>query len=271
MGEKGIFIIFSIWTIKNLNINEKIILSDIYNKSQLKKFKGYTKKINVLSNELNLKESTIKEIFKKLIREKLITRKPLNKKNSKGQIKTLLVYRYINYKELEKAERFIISKENYFYKKSQKGIFISYEEIRKINNWNMLERYKKSQTLFFILFILIKKKSFMIDNYNFYFLRFSINELSEFLGMTRQTISKYIKSLCIIQNYNSIKSCLLFKIADIENYKEIEFMNNIHISTYDLLDISKSIKENEVIDITSLYLINKELLELLNLDFIKGA
>ena len=27
---KGIFIPFDIWTIKNLNINEKLILSDIY-------------------------------------------------------------------------------------------------------------------------------------------------------------------------------------------------------------------------------------------------
>ena len=31
---KGIFIPLEIWNIKNLNINEKLILSDIYNKEK---------------------------------------------------------------------------------------------------------------------------------------------------------------------------------------------------------------------------------------------
>ncbi len=120
---QGIFIDYKIWTIDNLNLNEKIILADIHNKSKLKGYKGYIKKTNTISEEIGIQESNVIEAFKTLSKKGYINNSPVRKLN-KGVVKTLINYRNINKELFKKAERFEIDEENSFYKKNNQGILI---------------------------------------------------------------------------------------------------------------------------------------------------
>ena len=63
---KGIFIPLEIWSIKNLNINEKLVLSDIYNKEKQSEKKEYNTKAETLTEILSINSDTVKDIFNTL-------------------------------------------------------------------------------------------------------------------------------------------------------------------------------------------------------------
>ena len=125
---KGIFIPFDIWTIKNLNINEKLILSDIYNKSKNKDFKGYNKKANTIVIDLNINEFIAKDIFNSLQKKGYI-KSNVEVHRNQGSFKRSLPYREIIQENFQSAKRFKIPDDNIFLRNGEKGIFLSKDDI----------------------------------------------------------------------------------------------------------------------------------------------
>lgn len=263
--EQGIFIPMEIWTIKKMNLNEKIILSDICNKSQLKDFKGYVKKIDTLANENGINKLQVEKTLKNLTKKGLIYSKVVRKKQD-GKIKTIVNYRAVNYEALVKAEKFKIDDENRFFKKNKKGIFINYIDLQALNSWYISRQddkknYKKLQLENFILFLILKRVMFFDEKTLLYLARFKKNELAEFTDIARQTIYNIIESLLKHKNNitrkKEIKGAKLYKLKDFEldifEGMLREFIDPSYYENY--------------FDDTDLYLINSPFLNEINLNF----
>ena len=233
--EKGIFIPMEIWTIKNLNMNEKLILSDIYQKRKLENFKGYNKKSITLFDELGILESQVKKIFETLQAKGYIFSNPTYLR-TRGEIKKVLANRDINIEALRNAERFIIPVDNIFYKDSKQGVFILFDDIRKINSFKFTREEKsyraKNRDRFLILYLLIIKIAFFMPQYfntgiNPLFVRFKIKDLTEFTGWSYKTVFDHIKNLASNLTYNKISYKLLYNLGKLEDYELIYNKFNI--------------------------------------------
>lgn len=236
--EKGIFIPMEIWTIKNLNINEKLILSDIFKKKELENFKGYNKKSITLFEELGLLESQVKKIFETLQAKGYIFSNPTYLR-TRGEIKKVLANRDIDIEALRNAERFTIPEDNIFYKDSKQGVFILFDDIIKINSFSFTreeKRYKaKNRDRFLILYLLIIKIAFFMPKYfntgiNPLFVRFKIKDLTEFTGWNYKTVLEHIKSLTSFYNYNKESYKLLYNLGKLEDYELM--YNNFNIKPF---------------------------------------
>ncbi len=223
---KGIFIPFDIWTIKNLNINEKLILSDIYNKSEKNDFKGYNKKAITIVMDLNIKESTAKDIFNSLQKKGYI-KSNVEVHRNQGSFKRSLPRREIIKENFQNAKRFKIPDDNIFLRNGEKGIFLSTNDIYILNNWRTEKEnktlYNDIRTRFLILILIIRKIAFIKDCYicDLLFARFTIKDISEFTGMTRQSVSKYIKELTEKRTYNNETIRILCDLSNKEVYQEV--------------------------------------------------
>lgn len=164
--EQGIFIPLVIWTIKNLNINEKLILSDIYNKELHTGKKEYNTKAETLKDILSLDIFTVKNIFDSLQRKGYISSNAEIFKDLKGRFKKGLPRRYINQDNFKNAKRFIIPENNIFLRNGEQGIFFNYDDLIFLNAWSMTtenfynEKIKlraKTTNKHLILFLIIKK------------------------------------------------------------------------------------------------------------------
>lgn len=263
--EQGIFIPMEIWRIKKMNLNEKIILSDIYNKSQLKDFKGYVKKIDTLANETRINKLQIIKAFENLTKKGFIFSNVARKKQD-GKIKTVINRRTINYEALAKAEKFKIDDENKFFRKNKKGIFVSYSDLWALNSWYISRQddkknYKKLQLENFILFLILKRVMFFDEKTLLYLARFKKNELAEFTDIARQTIYNIIESL--LKNKKNtfrkkeIRGAKLYKLKDFEP----DFFRGM------LSDFIEPTYYQDYFDDIDLYLINNPFLNKINLDF----
>lgn len=223
---KGIFIPFDIWTIKNLNINEKLILSDIYNKSKNKDFKGYNKKANTIVIDLNINEFIAKDIFNSLQKKGYI-KSNVEVHRNQGSFKRSLPYREIIQENFQSAKRFKIPDDNIFLRNGEKGIFLSKDDIYILNGWRVEKEnkifYSDIRTRFLILILIIRKIAFLKDCYicDLLFARFTIKDISEFTGMTRQSVSKYIKELTEKRNYKNEIIRILCDLSNKEVYQEL--------------------------------------------------
>lgn len=269
---QGIFIDYKIWTTLNLSFNEKLVLSDIYKKSQLNDFKGYIKKPETLAEETGINKNNIDKALKNLKGKGYITSNTIRKKYN-GQIKTVINYRGIDIDVLNNAKRFEINEENKFYIKNKEGIFISFRDLQAINSWSRNRKkdskisYKKIQLENLILFFILQRSSFYDNSIYCYLARFKKLELSEFLGISRQSIYSFIEMLLSERSFNlnnngdtkTVKGNKLYKIRDLGAKKifnlleELEDINIEHI--------------NYISDDDFLYIINTEFLTSLNLDF----
>lgn len=289
---KGILIVKNIWTIKNLNINEKLIVSDIYQKSLLDNFNGYNKKIETLSQELGLNQDTITEILKTLVKKGYIIREPLIKRNQ-GKFKTVLPRRFLNEENIEKAERFNISEDNIFFRNSKGDVYISFSDIIKINSWYKdvgdKKRYSAIRNQLLMLFLILKKISYINDQvqeiqgieYSL-MARFTIEDISEFMGITRKTIGLYLNGnkdtigLTQRQGFGKKQVRLLYRLSDNEAYEELIKDYGIYIGTRWNKISSSKIQEivneelEEVVpkdETTTLYYINYAEMININLNF----
>ena len=289
---KGILIVKNIWTIKNLNINEKLIVSDIYQKSLLDNFNGYNKKIETLSEELGLNQDTITEILKTLVKKGYITREPLIKRNQ-GKFKTVLPRRFLNMENIKSAERFSISEDNIFFRNGKKGVYIIFSDIRKINSWYKgvgdKKRYSTIRNQLLMLFLILKKISYIneqvqeIQGIEYSLMaRFTIEDIAEFMGITRKTIGLYLNGnkdtigLTQRQGFGKRQVRLLYRISDDEVYKELIKDYGLYIGTrLGRIEDSKiqEIEEDNWIenipkdDSKTLYYINYAEMMNINLDF----
>lgn len=269
---QGIFIDYKIWTILNLSFNEKLILSDIYKKSQLNDFKGYIKKTETLAEETGINKNNIDEALKNLREKGYITSNTIRKKYN-GQIKTVINYRNIKFEALNNAERFQINEDNKFYSKNKEGIFISFRDLQAINSWSRSRKkdskisYKKIQLENLILFFILQRSSFYDDLMYCYLARFKKLELSEFLGISRQSIYGFIEMLLSERSFNlnnngdakTVKGNKLYKIRDLgvkKIFNLLEELEEINIEHIDYMSNDDF-----------LYIINTEFLKSLNLDF----
>lgn len=263
--EQGIFIPMEIWRIKKMNLNEKLILSDIYNKSQLKDFKGYVKKIDTLVDETGINKLQIIKAFENLTKKGLIFSNVARKKQD-GKIKTIVNYRTINYEALTKTEKFKIDDENKFFRKNKKGIFISYSDLWALNSWYISRQddkknYKKIQLENFVLFLILKRAMFFDEKTLLYLARFKKNELAEFTDIARQTIYNVIESLLKYKKNTlrkkEIRGAKLYKLKDFELDIFEEMLKNFIDPTY----------YQDYFDDIDLYLINSPFLNEINLNF----
>lgn len=294
--DKGILITSDIWLIKNLNLNEKLILSDIYQKSFLDNFNGYNKKIETLSLELGLNQNTITEILKGLVKKGYIVREPLIKRNQ-GKFKTILPRRFLNVENIKNAKKFNVSKDNIFYRNCNGEVYISFRDIKKINSWYKgtedKKRYSTIRSQLLMLFLILKKVSYINtlvkENIGIEYslmARFTIEDIAEFMGMTRKTIGIYlngnndIKGLTQKQLFGKQQIRILYKLSDEIAYEELVKEKGIYLATqwnkikdskiqnieYD--DFAQSIpKDNS----KTLYYINYQEMMAINLDFsLKG-
>lgn len=269
---QGIFIDYKIWTILNLSFNEKLILSDIYKKNQLNDFKGYIKKPETLAEETGINKNNIDKALKNLREKGYITSNTIRKKYN-GQIKTVINYRNIKFEALNNAERFQINEDNKFYSKNKEGIFISFRDLQAINSWSRSRKkdskisYKKIQLENLILFFILQRSSFYDDLMYCYLARFKKLELSEFLGISRQSIYGFIEMLLSERSFNlnnngdakTVKGNKLYKIRDLgvkKIFNLLEELEEINIEHIDYMSNDDF-----------LYIINTEFLKSLNLDF----
>lgn len=251
--EQGIFIPFEIWTIKNLNINEKLVLSDIYNKEIHSGRTEYNAKAETLSEILFLNTYMIKIIFENLKRKKYISCNPERFTDGKGRFKTGISRRYINYENFKNAERFIIPENNIFLRNGEKGIYFNIHDLYFLNAWSKTKTNEKNEKIklrakitnkHLILFLIIKKIAFFHGElYNNLFARFNIKDIVEFTGMARQTISLYIKDFTEIGSYNQKRIRLLYDLSKEHIYNEL--FNKLGDTTI-LTDYRKKTKEIEV-------------------------
>ena len=251
--EQGIFIPFEIWTIKNLNINEKLVLSDIYNKEIHSGRTEYNAKAETLSEILSLNTYMIKIIFENLKRKKYISCNPERFTDGKGRFKTGISRRYINYENFKNAERFIIPENNIFLRNGEKGIYFNIHDLDFLNAWSKTKTNEENEKIklrakitnkHLILFLIIKKIAFFHGElYNNLFARFNIKDIVEFTGMVRQTISPYIKALTEKDLYNKKQIRFLYDLSKEHIYNEL--FNKLEDTTV-LTDYRKNTKEIEV-------------------------
>lgn len=272
--DKGIFIPMIIWKIKNLNINEKLVLSDIFNKRELTNFSGYNKSIRTLFDEMLLFESNVKEIFKTLNKKGYIFSNPTYYRN-KGEIKKVLANRDINIEALNNAERFTIPDDNIFYKDSKQGVFIPFDDIIKINGYSREGKGKsykaKNRDRFLILYLLIIKIGFYNTQYfntriNPIFVRFKINDLVEFTGMSYKTVLEYIKSLTRYYYYNKDPYKILYNLGKKEDYELL--VNDFNIKPFQKCT-GKEIAINDGWDIKELWTDTDRTLYFINTEALK--
>ena len=268
--KKGIFIPFTIWTIKNLNINEKLILSDIYNKSQLENFSGYIKRNETLQKEMGLNEKEINEIFKSLKRKGYIENNPIRNR-FKGQFKTVLSQRNLQQNNINNADRFVISQDNGLFESGIYGCFFSFAQIKWLNSLKEGDKKHKLLTKFLILHILIQRVM-CVDISGNSFSRFTIKDVSDFMGQSRQATARYI--------YGDDKTVGLTERTTL-NGEEGRFLYSL--SDKQALEELQSIKKGELLPENKLYLvdfmgevieidkINKVNLYFINLDFLSKA
>ena len=251
--EQGIFIPFEIWTIKNLNINEKLVLSDIYNKEIHSGRTEYNAKAETLSEILSLNTYMIKIIFENLKRKKYISCNPERFTDGKGRFKTGISRRYINYENFKNAERFIIPENNIFLRNGEKGIYFNIHDLDFLNAWSKTKTNEENEKIklrakitnkHLILFLIIKKIAFFHGElYNNLFARFNIKNIVEFTGMVRQTIGPYIKALTEKDLYNKKQIRFLYDLSKEHIYNEL--FNKLEDTTV-LTDYRKNTKEIEV-------------------------
>ena len=250
--EQGIFIPFEIWTIENLNINEKIVLSDIHNKEISSGKNEYNTKAETLSETLFLSEYMIKIIFDNLQKKGYISSNPEVYRNQ-GRFKKGIPRRYIKHENLKNAEKFMTPENNIFLRDGENGIYFNIHDLNFLNGWSKTKTNKDNEKIklrakitnkHLILFLIIKKISFFHGElYNNLFARFKIKDLVEFTGMVQQTISPYIKDLTKMDAYSQKKIRFLYKLSDIEVYNEL--YNKLE-DTAVLTDNWKSSREIEV-------------------------
>lgn len=229
--EQGIFIPFEIWTIKNLNINEKLILSDIYNKETYSGKKEYNTKAETLVSILFLDIFSINNIFNNLQKKGYIKSNPERFTDGKGRFKTGLSRRCTIYDNLKNTERFIIPKGNIFLRNGENGIYFNIHDLNFLNGWSITKTNKENENIrlrakttntHLILFLIIKKISFFRGElYNNLFARFNIKDIVEFTGMTRQTIGVYLKDLTEIKHYNKNPIRILYNLSKEKIYSEL--------------------------------------------------
>lgn len=227
--EQGIFIPFDIWTIKDLNINEKLVLSDIHNKELHSEKKEYNIKAETLSYILHLDIFTIKNIFNSLQKKGYIASNPEVYRNQ-GQYKKTIARRHIKQDNFLNAKRFIIPEGNIFLRNGEKGVFFNDHDLYFLNAWSRtIENFdndkiklrSKTTNKHLIMILIIRKISFFHEKSECFFARFSIKDLVEFTGMTRQTISLYIKILTSLDSYKQKRIRFLYKLSDKERYTEL--------------------------------------------------
>src|SRR3712207_1299878 len=199
--EKGIFIPLEIWTIKKMTFYEKLVLSDMWNQEKRieQNYKGYNKTETTLEEDFYIKNGN--EVFKSLRKKGLIYANSDYYREKKG-IRRGLPNRKIDKENFNNVERFEIKKENTILRKGEKGIHISYLEIKSINNWSRSGKGKTLRhdvtTRFLILNILIHRTGFYLgqrEESMFLCIRYNIQDLANFMGMTRQTVSKHCRNL----------------------------------------------------------------------------
>ena len=251
--EQGIFIPFEIWTIKNLNINEKLVLSDIHNKEISSGKNEYNTKAETLSEILFLNTYMIKIIFDNLQKKGYVSSNPEVYRNQ-GRFKKGIPRRYTNHENLRKAERFIIPENNIFLRNGENGIYFNIHDLNFLNGWSKTKTNKDNEKIklrakitnkHLILFLIIKKIAFFHGElYNNLFARFNIKDIVEFTGMVRQTISPYIKDFTEIGSYNQKRIRLLYDLSKEHIYNEL--YNKLE-NTAVLTNYWRSKKEIEVI------------------------
>ena len=251
--EQGIFIPFDIWTIKNLNINEKLTLSDIYNKEIHSGRTEYNTKAETLENILFLDIHTINNIFNNLQKKKYISSNP-EKYRNQGRFKTGKPRRYINHENLKNAERFIIPENNIFLRNGENGIYFNINDLYFLNGWSKTKTNKENEKIklrakitnkHLILFLIIKKIAFFHGElYNNLFARFNIKDIVDFTGIGRKTIGIYIKDFTEIGSYNQKRIRLLYDLSKEHIYNEL--FNKLGDTTI-LTDYRRNTKEIEVI------------------------
>ena len=275
--EQGIFIPFDIWTIKNLNINEKLVLSDIYNKELYSGKREYNTKSETLKDVLYLDIFTINNIFNSLQKKDYVLSNPEKFKDGKGRFKTGKPRRYINHDNLKNAKRFIIPENNIFLRNGEKGIYFNINDLYFLNAWSKTKVNKENEKVKFkakiinkhlILFLIIKKISFFHGElYNNLFVRFNIKDIVEFTGIGRKTVSLYIKALTEIDSYNQKRIRFLYDLSKEHIYNEL--YNRLEDTTV-LTDYRKNAKEIEVTtidgDIKTISIGNMENLYYINLE-----
>lgn len=263
--KKGIFIPFTIWTIKNLNINEKLILSDISNKAQLENFSGYTKRNETLQKELGLNDKEINEIFKSLKKKGYIENNPIRNR-FKGQFKTVLSQRILQENNINNAERFVIPENNSLFESGIYGCFFSFEHIKWLNSWKEGDRKHKLLTKFLLLHILIQKVV-CIDTSGNLFSRFTIKELLEFTGLSRQAVARYIygddKTVGLTEkaSFNGEEGRILYSLSDKQVLEELQSIKKgelLEENKLYLMDFMGEIIELKNINRVNLYFINQD-------------
>lgn len=250
--EQGIFIPFEIWTIKNLNINEKLVLSDIYNKKISSGRNEYNTKAETLSEILFLNIYMIKIIFDNLQKKGYISSNPEVYRNQ-GRFKKGIPRRYINHDNLKNTKRFTIPEDNIFLRNGEKGVYFNVSDLYFLNGWSKTKTNKENEKIklrakitnkHLILFLIIKKISFFHGElYNNLFARFRIKDIVDFTGMARQTISPYIKDFTEIGSYNQKCIRLLYDLSKEHIYNEL--FNKLGDTTI-LTDYRRNTKEIEV-------------------------
>ncbi len=251
--EQGIFIPFDIWTIKNLNINEKLVLSDIYNKEIHSGRTEYNTKAETLKNILLLDIHTINNIFNNLNKKGYIESNPEKFKNKKGRFKTGKPRRYINHDNLKNAKRFTIPENNIFLRNGENGIYFNIHDLYFLNGWSKIKTNEENEKIklrakitnkHLILFLIIKKIAFFHGElYNNLFARFNIKDIVDFTGIGRKTIGIYIKDFTEIGSYNQKRIRLLYDLSKEHIYNEL--FNKLEDTTI-LTDYRRNTKEIEV-------------------------
>lgn len=274
--QQGIYIPMDIWRIKGLNLNEKLVLSDMINKSGLDNYKYYNKKNATLAKELGITEERAADTFKSLQKKGYITSTPLRKRRE-GRFATVLSRRDINREKIAAAPRFTIPEDNIFYCESKIGCYFDLEDIQTINGWSIRKRYAMAGTKYLILFLIIKKIAFinhmneMRDNITLY-ARFTIKELAEFMGISRYTAGKYIngcKEICGLAQegkYNEKPLRILYKMSQPELLKELKGQGFVPMLSEDDYDEDREYTAES----RTLYYINRNGLYSVGIDFSIG-
>lgn len=250
---KGVFIPLEIWNIKNLNINEKLVLSDIYNKEKQSEKKEYNTKAETLKEFLNIEAFTVKDIFNTLQKKGYILSNPEVHRNQ-GNFKKSISRRHIIQDNFLNAIRFKIPDDNIFLRNGEKGVFFNLQDIFFLNSWNYSKNRKakkedkqiklssKTRNKHLILILIIRKIAFFHNNN--LFARFKIKDIVEFTGIERKTTAEYIKILTNKDLYGQTEIRFLYKLSDIEVYNEL--FNKLK-DTPILTDYKSTEKEIEVI------------------------
>lgn len=252
--DKGIFIPMDIWRIKNLNFNEKLVLSDMYNKTRVSEESVYNTKAETLAKFLYLDQFTVKDIFNSLQKKGYISSNPLTFRN-KGVFKRAIARRKINEEAYRDAKRFPIVEDNVFFRNGKEGLFFTNSDFIDINRWcnkkpDGRALYSKIRMDFMLLYIIIRKAGFYIyDNKkdDIVFARFKEKELAEYLGVTRQTAGKYIKSLTSLKVFPDEKELrLVYDLGE-----PIQFNEAREISEKEKIYLTKEYRDGDMITVSS--------------------